>query len=104
MLAANEEDQEQEVNTQLAVCINCQKQFINIVMKEQGFDERLKLFQLKNMEQLCSVLRVILNQATALCEQKKTVIYTVHENSSNPSSAVHLVRSAEVTQFHPVTR
>ncbi|TRY76407.1 hypothetical protein TCAL_00036 [Tigriopus californicus] len=97
-------NQAQEVDSQLAVCVNCQKQFINIVMKEQGFDERFKVFQLKNMEQLCSVLRVILNQATAICDQKKTLIYTVHENSSNPNSAVHVVKSAEVTQTFPLTK
>ena len=96
--------QQQEVDTQLAVCVNCQKQFINIVMKEQGFDERLKIFQLKNMEQLCSVLRVILAQAAAICEQKKTLIYTVHENTNNPNSAVHMVKSAEVTHSSPITR
>ena len=50
------------LDTQLCVCVNCQKQFINIVMKEQGFDERLKVFQLRNMEQLCSCLRVILGK------------------------------------------
>lgn len=29
-------EQQQDVDTQLAVCVACQKQFINIVMKEQG--------------------------------------------------------------------
>lgn len=95
---------QQDVDTQLAVCVNCQKQFINIVMKEQGFDERLKVFQLKNMEQLCSVLRVILNQASAITEQKKTLIYTVHENITNPNSAVHMVKTAEVTESAPITK
>ena len=99
-----DEHDRQDVDTQLSVCVNCQKQFINIVEKEQGFDDRLKLFQLKNMEQLCSVLRVILNQATPLTMQKKTLIYTVHENTSNPNSAVHFVKSAEVTQVNPITR
>ena len=96
--------EQQNVDTQLSVCVNCQKQFINIVMKEQGFDDRLKMFQLRNMEQLCSVLRVILNQAAPICNEKKTLIYTVHENTNNPNSAVHLVKSAEVTQVNPITR
>ena len=68
------------LDTQLCVCVNCQKQFINIVMKEQGFDERLKVFQLRNMEQLCSCLRVILgkklNKISCKCMTKlKTMIY-----------------------------
>ena len=103
-ILGEDESTTQDVDQQLAVCVNCQKQFINIVMKEQGFDERLKLFQLKNMEQLCSVLRVILNQATALCEQKKTTIYNVHENTSNPNSAVHIVNSAEIATQAPTTK
>lgn len=58
----------QNVDSQIAVCVNCQKQFINIVMKEQGFEERLKTIQLRNMEQLCSCLRVVLNQAKTICQ------------------------------------
>ncbi len=99
-----DDDGQQPVDTQLAVCVNCQKQFINIVMKEQGFEERLKLFQLKNMEQLCSVLRVILNQASQICQQQKTLIYTVHENMRNPNSSVHIVKTAEITSLAPVTK
>ena len=59
------------LDTQLCVCVNCQKQFINIVMKEQGFDERLKVFQLRNMEQLCSCLRVILGKCLNTKSRKR---------------------------------
>jgi hypothetical protein len=31
-------------------------------MKEQGFEDKMKQYQLRNMEQLCSCLRVILGQ------------------------------------------
>ncbi len=103
-ILGDEEGQQQDVDTQLAVCVNCQKQFINIVMKEQGFDERLKHFQLKNMEQLCSVLRVILSQATQICTQQRALIYAVHENMSNPNSSVHVVKNAEITAVKPVTK
>ena len=60
------------------------------------------MFQLRNMEQLCSILRVPLNQAAPICNEKKTLIYTVHENTNNPNSAVHLVKSADVTQVNPI--
>ncbi len=96
--------EQQNVDSQLSVCVNCQEQFINIVTKEQGFEEKLKIFQLRNMEQLCSVLRVILNQATPICNDQKTLIYTVHENPSNPNSATHLVKSADITQVNPITK
>jgi len=103
----NEADETtRDVDTQLSVCVNCQKQFINIVMKEQNFDDRLKQFQLRNMEQLCSCLRVILGQAKSISEGRKTLIYTVQETSStSPSpSAVHTVRMAEITEINPITR
>jgi hypothetical protein len=103
-IIGDDNTEQQNVDTQLSVCINCQKQFINIVMKEQDFDDRLKVFQLRNMEQLCSVLRVILNQATPICNEMKTLIYTVHENTTNPNSAVHLVKNADVVQVNPITR
>lgn len=103
-ILGDDDGHQQPVDTQLAVCVNCQKQFINIVMKEQGFEERLKLFQLKNMEQLCSVLRVILNQASQICQQQKTLIYTVHENMSNPNSSVHIVKTAEIVSAAPITK
>ena len=100
------DDTTRDIDTQLSVCVNCQKQFINIVMKEQNFDDRLKQFQLRNMEQLCSCLRVILGQAKAISEGRKTLIYTVQEtNSSSPApSAVHTVRLAEITDIQPITR
>ena len=28
----------------LAVCANCQKQFVNVVMRENSFDKQLKMF------------------------------------------------------------
>jgi hypothetical protein len=95
---------QQNVDSQLCVCVNCQKQFINIVMKEQGFEERMKLYQLRNMEQLCSCLRVILGQVKAICQDKKTLIYTVHENTSNANSTVHTVKGADVSELTPVTK
>eukprot|EP00096_Caligus_rogercresseyi_P012518 TRINITY_DN5271_c0_g1_i1.p1 TRINITY_DN5271_c0_g1~~TRINITY_DN5271_c0_g1_i1.p1 ORF type:complete len:1348 (-),score=509.64 TRINITY_DN5271_c0_g1_i1:500-4543(-) len=101
----SEETQEvHDLDSQLCVCINCQKQFINIVMKEQDFEKKLKLFQLKNMEQLCSCLRVILNQASPLCQQKNALIYTVQENLSNPSASIHSVRTADVAEVMPITK
>ena len=58
------------------------------------------------MEQLCSCLRVILGQAKAISEGRKTLIYTVQEtNSTTPNpSAVHTVRLAEITDINPITR
>lgn len=41
----------------LAVCANCQKQFVNVVMRENSFEKQLKMFQLHHMEQLCGMLR-----------------------------------------------
>lgn len=96
-----------------SVCVNCQKQFINIVIKEQNFDDRLKQFQLRNMEQLCSCLRVILGQARAISDGRKTLIYTVQEAGSSSGgasaaastpSAVHTVKLAEITDINPITR
>ena len=77
----------EDIDTTLSVCVNCQKQFINIVIKEQGFDERLKAFQLRNMEQLCSCLRVILGQAKQVCDDRRVLLYTVDENTTNQTSA-----------------
>ena len=94
----------EDIDTTLSVCVNCQKQFINIVMKEQGFEERLKVFQLRNMEQLCSCLRVILGQAKQVCDERKVLLYTVDEGATNQTSAVHTVKTAEVAQLAPITR
>ena len=63
-----------------------------------------QLFQLRNMEQLCSCLRVILGQAKQVCDEKKVLLYTVEEGSTNQTSAVHTVRGAEVQQLSPVTK
>lgn len=67
---------------------------------------RLKQFQLRNMEQLCSCLRVILGQAKSISDGRKTLIYTVQEtNAASPTpSAVHTVRLAEITDINPITR
>jgi len=73
-------------------------------MKEKNFDDRMKIYQLRNMEQLCSCLRVILGQVKAICQDKKTLIYTVHENTSNANSTVHTVKGAEVSELTPVTK
>ena len=97
-------NEEQNVDSQLSVCVNCQKQFIYLVMKEQGFEERMTIYQLRNMEQLCSCLRVILGQVKAICQDKKTLIYTVHENTSNANSTVHMIKGADVTEVSPVTK
>ena len=43
----------------LAVCSNCQKEFVNIIMRENGFDNQLIMFKLHHMEQICGVLRYI---------------------------------------------
>ena len=45
----------------LSVCANCQKQFVNVVMRENSFEKQLKMFQLHHMEQLCGMLRVLLS-------------------------------------------
>ncbi len=98
------EETTRDVESQVCVCVNCQKQFINIVMKEQGFDDKLKQFQLKNMEQLCSCLRVILGQAKTICEERQTLIYTVQESAVQNNSAVHTVKLAELTELQPITK
>ena len=107
VLGSNGEDDlsgQQSIDSQLSVCINCQKQFINIVMKEQGFEEKMKHYQLRNMEQLCSCLRVILGQVKLICHEKKTAIYAVHENTCAANSTVHTVKGAEVSELTPITK
>lgn len=65
------------------------------------------------MEQLCSCLRVILGQARAISDGRKTLIYTVQEAGSSSGgasaaastpSAVHTVKLAEITDINPITR
>ncbi|CAB4070401.1 unnamed protein product [Lepeophtheirus salmonis] len=70
-----------DVDSQLCVCINCQKQFINIVMKEQDFEKKQLQFAKKN-----------------------ALIYTVQENLSNPTASIHSVRSADVAEVMPITK
>ena len=46
-----------------------------------------------------------LGQARTICEDKRTLLYTVEEsaNSQTPS-AVHTVKNAEVVELTPITR
>ena len=104
VLGMDELEGQQNIDSQLSVCINCQKQFINIVMKEQGFEEKMKHYQLRNMEQLCSCLRVILGQVKTICLEKKSMIYAVHENTCAANSTVHTVKGAEVSELMPITK
>ena len=53
----------------LSVCANCQKQFVNVVMRENSFEKQLKMFQLHHMEQLCGMLRVLLSASQAVCSR-----------------------------------
>jgi hypothetical protein len=39
-----------------------------------------------------------------VCQDKKTLIYTVHENTSNANSTVHTIKGAEVSELTPITR
>ena len=51
------------------------------------------------------ILKYILGQARAICEDKRTLLYTVDESASNQTpSAVHTVRYAEVVELTPITR
>ena len=58
----------------LSVCANCQKQFVNVVMRENSFEKQLKMFQLHHMEQLCGMLRVLLSASQAVCSRSVTNI------------------------------
>jgi len=80
-------------NEMLAVCANCQKQFVNVVMRESSFDRQLKMFQLHHMEQLCGVLRVLLSSSAAICTGSHNLLYTVQEGGSlySATNTVHTV-------------
>ena len=55
------------------MCANCQKQFVNVVMRENSFEKQLKMFQLHYMEQLCGMLRVLL---IVVCTGQLNLLYT----------------------------
>ena len=53
----------------------------------------------------CIITLLTLGQARTICEDKRTLLYTVEEsaNSQTPS-AVHTVKNAEVVELTPITR
>ena len=54
---------------------------------------------------LITVHYFVLGQARAICEDKRTLLYTVDESASNQTpSAVHTVKNAEVVELTPITR
>lgn len=63
----------------LSVCANCQKQFVNVVMRENSFEKQLKMFQLHHMEQLCGMLRVLLSASQAVCSRSVANITDNHK-------------------------
>ena len=64
----------------LSVCANCQKQFVNVVMRENSFEKQLKMFQLHHMEQLCGMLRVLLSASQAVCSRSVANITVYNYN------------------------
>merc|ERR1719361_3064384 len=82
----------------LAVCANCQKQFVNVVMRENSFEKQLKMFQLHHMEQLCGMLRVLLSASQAVCSGSFNLLYTVQEGGSlySASNTIHTVTPARM--------
>ena len=64
----------------LSVCANCQKQFVNVVMRENSFEKQLKMFQLHHMEQLCGMLRVLLSASQAVCSRSAVANITVYNH------------------------
>ena len=89
----------------LAVCANCQKQFVNVVMRENSFEKQLKMFQLHHMEQLCGMLRVLLSASQAVCSGNFNLLYTVQEGGSlySASSTLHSVLPAKIL-YNPVLK
>ena len=65
------------------MCVNCQEQFVNVVMRENSFEKQLKMFQLHHMEQLCGMLRVLLNAANPVCTGQLNLLYTVQVGQIN---------------------
>ena len=89
----------------LAVCANCQKQFVNVVMRENSFEKQLKMFQLHHMEQLCGMLRVLLSASSGICSKSHNLLYSVQEGGSlyNASNTLHSVVPAKII-MNPVSK
>ena len=89
----------------LSVCANCQKQFVNVVMRENSFEKQLKMFQLHHMEQLCGMLRVLLSASQAVCTGSHNLLYTVQEGGSlySASNTTHTVTPAKIV-MNPVNK
>eukprot|EP00092_Neocalanus_flemingeri_P090714 GFUD01114902.1.p1 GENE.GFUD01114902.1~~GFUD01114902.1.p1 ORF type:complete len:2510 (+),score=681.34 GFUD01114902.1:132-7661(+) len=89
----------------LSVCANCQKQFVNVVMRENSFEKQLKMFQLHHMEQLCGMLRVLLSASQAVCAGNYNLLYTVQEGGSlySASNTLHSVMPAKLL-LNPVLK
>eukprot|EP00090_Calanus_glacialis_P025693 TRINITY_DN40276_c0_g1_i2.p1 TRINITY_DN40276_c0_g1~~TRINITY_DN40276_c0_g1_i2.p1 ORF type:complete len:2550 (+),score=803.50 TRINITY_DN40276_c0_g1_i2:1143-7652(+) len=89
----------------LSVCANCQKQFVNVVMRENSFEKQLKMFQLHHMEQLCGMLRVLLSASQAVCAGNYNLLYTVQEGGSlySASNTLHSVMPAKML-LNPVLK
>merc|ERR1719410_2136620 len=89
----------------LSVCANCQKQFVNVVMRENSFEKQLKMFQLHHMEQLCGMLRVLLSASQAVCSGSFNLLYTVQGGGSlySASSTLHSVLPAKIL-YNPVLK
>merc|ERR1719495_2299709 len=96
-----------DLNSQetLSVCANCQKQFVNVVMRENSFEKQLKMFQLHHMEQLCGMLRVLLSASQAVCAGNYNLLYTVQEGGSlySASNTLHSVMPAKIL-LNPVLK
>merc|ERR1719410_3025212 len=89
----------------LSVCANCQKQFVNVVMRENSFEKQLKMFQLHHMEQLCGMLRVLLSASQAVCAGNYNLLYTVQEGGSlySASNTLHTVSPAKIV-MNPLSK
>ena len=89
----------------LAVCASCQKQFVNVVMRENSFEKQLKMFQLHHMEQLCGMLRVLLSASQAICSKSHNLLYTVQEGGSlySASNTLHTVSPAKIV-MNPLSK
>ena len=89
----------------LSVCATCQKQFVNVVMRENSFEKQLKMFQLHHMEQLCGMLRVLLSASPAVASRSYNLLYTVQEGGSlySASNTLHTVSPAKIV-MNPMTK
>ena len=58
-----------------------------------------------NFRQCAKKCNCFLGQARTICEDKRTLLYTVDESANNQTpSAVHTVKNAEVVELTPITR